>query len=104
MPEVDIEKVTLQAEAGDGDAIKKTLDEMGSLEDRIRFLRKMDELNEKHRKANPAIPDLDINITFDRGGISLQVAHDPPGWLNAKEIYSETLFRSLSRQVHSTKR
>jgi hypothetical protein len=56
-----LEQITKEAESGNGQALADALVDLG-YEERITLLRRMDTLNQEHRRKDGNLPDLEINV------------------------------------------
>ncbi len=56
--QVDIHRLTVEAEMGRGCFIKAALDGVEAIDERIEILSRMAEINSLHRKENPNVPYL----------------------------------------------
>ena len=95
---VDVSSLTREAEAGMGHAVRVELDGM-SFQERIRTLRKIDELSNCHHRLEPDNPYVtySMDASKDSGYACLQLyRHIPHGWTfglteRMNELYADYL-------------
>ena len=113
LPSFLLEQITTQAERGNGFPLKAILDQSPTLSERMHILEEVDSINERNRKANRFLPDLDIrcysreNMFTLGSSLYLDVYHDPHGKWNTSCIYSERMqlqFLSWQGEYHAMER
>lgn len=92
---------------GDGKVAEELLAGVNSLEERIKILKRIDQINEANRKSNPSLPDLLVTIDSSKNASTrLAILRQLPGFADmfsgGTQIFSERMnLKTLERDYWS---